>query len=262
MTLSIASWNINGVKARLETALAWLESREPDLVALQEIKSVDENFPREQFERLGYNVYTHGQKSFNGVALLSKTPLEDVSNGLKGDDEDIQARFIEGRYIGDNSSLRVMGIYLPNGNPVDGEKFPYKLRWMDRLIAHAEQALKLEEPFIILGDYNIIPSKHDVHAPENWWGDALYRPESLEKFRKLKNLGLYDAFEAADGRPHSYSFWDYQAGAWNKNHGIRIDHILMSPAAADLLETCWIDKEIRGEEKPSDHVPVCAKFML
>lgn len=262
MTLTITSWNINGIKARLETALAYLEQAQPDVIALQEIKSIDENFPNEPFERLGYNVYTHGQKSFNGVALLSKQPLDDVSSGLPGDESDEQARLIEGRISTNNGSLKVIGIYLPNGNPIDSEKFPYKLSWMDRLHAYAKQCMLEEEPFVIIGDYNIIPTEHDVHDAKSWWGDALYRPESREKFRLLQSLGLTNAFDVCDGRPHQYTFWDYQAGAWQKNNGIRIDHILMSPDATDLIQSCWIDKEIRGQDKPSDHVPICAKFGL
>ncbi len=262
MTLHIASWNINGIKARIDTLLAWLEAEKPDIAALQEIKSIDENFPKEQIEQLGYHVYTHGQKSFNGVALLSKFPLEDISRGLPGDEHDLQARLIEARAITENGAMRIIGIYLPNGNPVDTDKFPYKLSWMDRLHNYVKQALEEEEPLIIVGDYNIIPTENDVHDPKAWWGDALFRPESQEKFRAFKNLGLTDAFETSDGRPHQYTFWDYQAGAWQKNNGIRIDHILMSPEATDLFENCWIDKEIRGQDKPSDHVPICANFNL
>ncbi|WP_117396790.1 exodeoxyribonuclease III [Maritalea myrionectae] len=259
--MKIATWNINGIKARLNEVLYWLEEYKPDLVALQEIKSIDENFPREAIEELGYNVATHGQKSFNGVALLSLHPFDEVNRGLPGDDSDEQARFIETVISRPGGAVRVAGIYLPNGNPVDTEKFPYKLAWMDRLIDWAEDRLKLEEPFIILGDYNIIPTGADTHSAEAWWGDALFRPESLERFRSLSNLGFTDGLRAVNG-DEAYTFWDFQAGAWRRNNGIRIDHLMLSPQAADILETVEIHKDMRAREKPSDHVPVVGSFAI
>ncbi|WP_316862533.1 exodeoxyribonuclease III [uncultured Cohaesibacter sp.] len=254
--MRIATWNINGIKARHDNLVRWLEQEKPDIACLQEIKSVDEAFPRGAIEDLGYNVETHGQKGFNGVALLSRLPIEEVNRGLPGNDNDEQARFIEGLFATDRGPLRVISLYLPNGNPVDSDKYPYKLEWMDRLIAFAKDRLSLEEPFILSGDYNVIPTADDVHDHDAWWGDALYRAETLEKFRELKALGLTEAFRACNATPHLYSFWDYQAGAWQKNNGIRIDHHLMSPEAADLLASCSINKDTRGWEKPSDHVPV------
>ncbi|WP_127752600.1 exodeoxyribonuclease III [Devosia sp. 1566] len=253
--MRIATWNINGIKARLELLLQWLEQEKPDIVCLQEIKSVDEAFPRAEIEALGYHVETHGQKSWNGVAILSLMRFDEVTRGLPGDDEDEQARLIEGVFSVASGAIRVCNIYLPNGNPVDSEKFPYKLRWMERLTAFAEERLKFEEPFIILGDYNLIPAPIDAHHPENWWGDALYRPESLERFRTLVNLGFTDALRAVTAEP-SYTFWDFQAGAWRRNHGIRIDHLLLSPQAADRLDDVVVHKDVRGWDKPSDHVPV------
>jgi len=254
--MKIATWNINGVKARLDTVLAWLKEAEPEIACLQEIKSVDENFPREAIEELGYNVETHGQKSFNGVALLSKRPLEDVQRGLPGDDSDEQARFIEGTVSTDSGVLRVGCLYLPNGNPLGTEKFPYKLGWMDRLIAHAKRRLDDETPYLLLGDYNVIPDPVDAKNPENWGNDALFQPESRQKFRTLTHLGFTEAVRACTDAPETFTFWDYQAGAWQKNNGIRIDHILLSPQASDLMAGCGIDKHVRGWEKPSDHVPV------
>ena len=254
--MRIATWNINGIKARIDVLLAWLERDKPDVVCLQEIKSLDETFPAMEISGLGYQVETHGQKSFNGVALLSRHRLEDVTRGLPGDPDDEQARYIEGVVSTDKGAVRVGGLYLPNGNPVDSAKFPYKLSWMERLHAHAKDRLKYEEPFILAGDYNVIPTEQDVHDPDAWRGDALFQPESRAAFEKLKGLGFTDAIAATAPEPHSYTFWDYQAGAWQKNNGIRIDHMLLSPEAADRLRGTGITKDVRSWEKPSDHVPV------
>ncbi len=253
--MKIATFNINGIKARAEALPRWLDEAQPDVVMLQEIKSIDENFPREMFEERGYNVETHGQKSFNGVAILSKLPLEDVSRGLPGDDSDEQARWIEATVIG-KKALRICGLYLPNGNPVPGPKYDYKLAWMERLYDRARDLMASEEPALMAGDYNIIPQPEDAKRPDAWREDALFRPESRAAFRKILNLGFTEAFRARTQGPGHYSFWDYQAGAWNKNDGIRIDHFLLTPQAADLMRDCRIDSEIRGHEKPSDHVPV------
>ncbi len=258
--MQIATWNINGVKARLETAIAWLQEARPDVACLQEIKSVDENFPRTAFEDIGYNVYTHGQKGFNGVAILSLTPAEDIQRGLPGDDNDEQARYIEAVISAKQGICRVGCLYLPNGNPVDTEKFSYKLSWMDRLKQHAANQLTLEEPFLLLGDYNIIPEARDAANPSQWIDDALYRLESREKYRAITALGFTDAVRSANQDDGVYTFWDYQAGAWQRNNGIRIDHILMSPQATDLFSQCRIDSHIRGWEKPSDHVPVIVRL--
>ena len=254
--MKIATFNINGIKARIEALPAWLDTAQPDVALLQEIKSVDEGFPSEIFEERGYNVATHGQKSFNGVAILSKYPLEDVMRGLPGDDEDEQSRYIEATVMGDQTAVRLCGLYLPNGNPAPGPKYDYKLAWMARLHQRAEVLLSQEMPFVMAGDYNIIPQAEDAAKPESWRDDALFRIESRTAFRRLLNLGLTEAFRSREQGPGHYSFWDYQAGAWNRNNGIRIDHLLLSPQAADLLTDCQIDKEIRGGDKPSDHVPV------
>jgi len=253
--MKIASFNINGIKARINALPEWLIERAPDVVLLQEIKTVDEGFPAEIFEDMGYNVEVHGQKSFNGVAILSKLPLEDVCRGLPGDDTDTQARWIEATVMGQRP-IRVCGLYLPNGNPVPGPKYDYKLDWMARLYRRAEQLMASDEPALMAGDYNIIPQAEDAANPDVWREDALFRPESRAAWRKIVNLGFTEAFRAHHQGPEHYSFWDYQAGAWNKNHGIRIDHFLLTPRCADLLTDCQIDAEIRGREKPSDHVPI------
>ncbi|MDW3222175.1 MAG: exodeoxyribonuclease III [Paracoccaceae bacterium] len=254
--MKIATFNINGIKARINALPQWLDEAQPDIALLQEIKSVDDAFPTEIFEERGYNVETHGQKGFNGVAILSKHPLEDVTRGLPGDDSDEQARWIEATVMGDTHPIRVCGLYLPNGNPAPGPKYEYKLDWMARLLTHAERLLAEETPFLMAGDYNIIPQAEDAATPDTWREDALFRSESRAAFRKLLNLGLTEAFRARTQGPGHYSFWDYQAGAWNRNNGIRIDHFLLCPQAADMLTDCAIDKDVRGRDKPSDHVPV------
>jgi exodeoxyribonuclease III len=253
--MKIATFNINGIKARIEQLTGWLDAQQPDVALFQEIKSVDGNFPREIFEDRGYIVETHGQKSFNGVAILSKLPLEEVSRGLPGDAADEQARWIEATVMGDRP-VRVCGLYLPNGNPAPGPKYDYKLAWMERLKTRAEALLSAEEPAIMVGDYNVIPQDEDAARPEAWATDALALPQSRAAFRRILNLGFTEAFRARKLAPGHYSFWDYQAGAWNRNDGIRIDHVLMTPQAADLLRDCWIEREMRGQDKPSDHVPV------
>lgn len=254
--MRIASFNINGVKARLPALLKWLEEASPDVALLQEVKSIDEGFPREPIEDLGYNVETHGQKGFNGVAILSKRPIEDVSRGLPGDPEDEQARWIEATISGDERAVRVCGLYLPNGNPAPGPKYDYKLAWMERLHARAEDLIASEEIALMAGDYNVIPQAEDVHNPDQWTEDALYLPQTKAAWRRLLALGYTEAFRALNTAPLNYTFWDYQAGAWNKNNGIRIDHFLLTPQAADLLQDCQIDKTPRGGEKPSDHTPI------
>ncbi|MBO0662781.1 exodeoxyribonuclease III [Jiella sp. MQZ9-1] len=252
----IATWNINGVKARIDALVAWLETAAPDIACLQEIKSVDEGFPRQAIEDLGYHVETHGQKGFNGVALVSKDKPAEVLRGLPGDDSDEQARYMEGLWSINRRRLRVASIYLPNGNPLGSEKFPYKLAWMDRLIAHAERRLLTEDELVLAGDYNVIPMPIDAAHPKDWVDDALFQPESRGAWRRLVNLGLTDALRATTDAAKTYTFWDYQAGAWQKNNGIRIDHMLISPEVQDRLVSVGIEKHVRGWEKPSDHVPV------
>ncbi len=255
--MNIATWNINSIKARIDTAVAWVKEANPDALCLQEIKCESDAFPAGVFEDLGYNVIVHGQKTYNGVAILSKSKPEDVRRGLPGNDEDAQARYIEALIPSDSGMVRVASIYLPNGNPVGTDKYDYKLAWMDRLIAHARELLMLEEPLVLAGDYNVIPAVRDAKFPEAWVNDALFLPQSRAKFRTLQNLGLTDAVRAIlPDQPGVYSFWDYQAGAWQKDNGIRIDHLMLSPQAADRLQSARIDRHVRGWEKPSDHVPV------
>lgn len=259
--MKIATFNINGIKARSAALPAWLDSATPDIVLLQEIKSVDEAFPRDILEERGYQVETHGQKGFNGVAILSKHPLEDVTRGLPGDDSDEQARWIEATVVG-KTALRLCGLYLPNGNPAPGPKYDYKLAWMERLHSRARDLLADEMPAMMAGDYNVIPQDEDAKRPDAWRQDALALPETRAAFRRIVNLGFTDAFRARNQAAGHYSFWDYQAGAWNRNDGIRIDHLLLSPQAADLMTDCGIDAEIRGHDKPSDHVPVWVELDL
>ncbi|MEK1854395.1 MAG: exodeoxyribonuclease III [Phyllobacterium sp.] len=254
--MKIVTWNINGVKARIEVLTTWLQESDPDIVCLQEIKSVDESFPRFELEALGYHVETHGQKGFNGVAILSKKTPDEVTRGLPGDDADEQARFIEAVFSTEKGAVRVASLYLPNGNPIDTAKFPYKLGWMARLERWAEDRLTLEEPLILAGDYNVIPEAIDAKIPEAWVNDALFQPETRQAFRRLENLGFTDAVRSVTEDGGTYTFWDYQAGAWQKNNGIRIDHFMLSPEAANLLESASIEKHVRAWEKPSDHVPV------
>jgi exodeoxyribonuclease III len=253
--LIIATWNVNSVRQRTEHLLRYLRDVKPDVLCLQELKCVDEAFPHAEVEAEGYNASVHGQKGFNGVAILSKAPIE-AASGLPGDTDDAQARYIEAVIPNGAGIVRVASIYLPNGNPPETAKYIYKLAFMDRLIAHAKQLLALEEPFVLAGDYNVIPEPRDCADPAAWEGDALFLPQTRARYRSLLNLGLTDALRATTDDPQLYTFWDYQAGAWQRDKGIRIDHILLSPRAADRLIEVTIDKERRGEDKPSDHVPI------
>jgi exodeoxyribonuclease-3 len=254
--MRIATWNVNSVRQRLEHLLVWLKERSPDIVCLQEIKCQDEAFPREPIEALGYHVVTHGQKTFNGVALLSRFPFEETRPRLEGDDDDLHARFLESLVMHGKTPLRVACLYLPNGNPPGTDKYQYKINWMKRLLKYSKENLKHEQPLVLAGDFNVIPTADDVHNPAAWAGDALFLPETRREFRALLNLGLTDAIRAVSDQPGQYTFWDYQAGAWPKNNGIRIDHLLLSPQASDRLVDAGIDRHVRGWEKASDHVPV------
>ena len=254
--MKIATFNINGIKARLPRLLEWLDEFSPDVACLQEIKSIDENFPRLELEEKGWFVETHGQKSFNGVALISKHPIENILRGLPGHDgqpyeADEQARYIEATIKG----IRIASIYLPNGNPRPGPKFDYKLEWMDRLITHAGRLLASEQPTVLAGDYNVIPHDEDCYNPSAWTEDALTQPESRARLRSIVNLGYLDAIRQINPVGAMYSYWDFQRGAWQKDNGIRIDHLLLSPQAADRLKDSGIDRTPRGKEKPSDHTP-------
>jgi exodeoxyribonuclease III len=254
--MKITTWNINGVKARIDSALTYLRQEAPDVICFQEIKSIDENFPAEMFEELGYNVAVHGQKGFNGVAILSKLPFDEVTKGLPGGGGDEQARFIEASVSVPSGVVKVASIYAPNGNPIASDKFSYKLAWLQRLETHTRALLAAEVPAVLAGDYNIIPEPEDAKRPEAWTGDALFQPESRAAYRCLLNDGLTDAVRLCHPETGVYTFWDYQAGAFQKDDGIRIDHLLLTPQAADRLSSAGIDRFARGWEKPSDHVPV------
>lgn len=256
--MKIATFNVNGIRARLPRVLDWIDDCSPDVALLQEIKCQDTVFPAEEFEDKGYNIVVHGQKSFNGVAILSKFPIEDVVRGLPGSDDD-QARWIEATII-DKTAVRVCCLYLPNGNPAPGPKYDYKLSWMETLEDRAKKLIEDEEPALLAGDFNVIPERQDARSPENWEKDALFLHETRTAWRKIVNLGFADAFRLKCNRPLNYTFWDFQGGAWNRNDGIRIDHFLLNSQCADILEDCQIDKHVRGEEKPSDHVPIWVKL--
>ena len=253
----VASWNVNSVRLRVPLIQQWLRQRAPDIVCLQELKCQDKDFPTEAFSELGYNSLVWGQKAYNGVALLSKMPLEDVRRGLTDEPETEDARYLEAFALVEGMPLRIGGLYAPNGNPAPGPKFDAKLAWMQRLRARAQTLLQQEEMVVLLGDYNIIPADEDVYAPEQWRDDALCRPQARALWRTLLHDGFSDAVAHAwRGKARPYTFWDYQGGAWRKDNGLRIDHALLSPQASDCLHAVGIDKEWRGEPKPSDHVPV------
>jgi exodeoxyribonuclease III len=258
--MRIATYNVNSVNARLPNVLEWLVEANPDVVCLQEIKCESVKFPLTALEDAGYNCVISGQKSYNGVAILSRHPVELAQNRLPGEVEDEQARYLEVEVAFEGKAVRVACLYCPNGNPIGTEKFDYKLRWMDRLQSHVAQLLTYEEPLVLAGDWNIIPRYGDCYDPRAWASDALFQPESRAAWRRLLNLGLTDAFMAVDGAEHAYTFWDYQAGAWPKDHGIRIDHFALSAQAADCLESVKIWRTARAKEKASDHVPVSADF--
>jgi exodeoxyribonuclease-3 len=261
MNLSIATWNVNGIRARKDTFLDWLKVNSPDILCLQEIKCVNDDFPSQEIEEFGYKCYVNGQKSFNGVAILSKYELTKITFNLDEDKIDEQARFIEATLeLANNYNIIINCIYLPNGNPYPSEKFDYKLRWMDQLICRAKENISKEIPYIILGDFNIIPTEKDVYDYTRWTEDALFRIESKKKYRELCNLGLYDAHEFMNKGNVDFTHWDYQGGAWEKNHGIRIDHILLSASACSIICKFNTDSETRSLEKPSDHVPVLVNF--
>ncbi|MCF8495316.1 MAG: exodeoxyribonuclease III [Alphaproteobacteria bacterium] len=252
--MKIVTWNVNSIGMRLEHVLRFLREESPDILMMQELKTL--TCPTTEFEALGYSSHALGQKAYNGVAILSKAPIILMQDRLSGEDADEQARYLEAEIKG----LRIINIYAPNGNPLPSEKFDYKLRWLARLQMRLQHLIQGGVPFVIGGDFNIIPEAKDCHDPKTWMDDALYRIESRQKFRALLNLGLTDAFRIQNSNGGHYSFWDYQAGAWPRNHGIRIDHFLLSPLIADRMRSCRIEAAPRGWEKPSDHVPVIVEL--
>ena len=261
--MKIASWNVNSVKVRLPHLLDYLKSAQPDVLCLQEIKCPAEDFPQLEVQALGYRVEAIGQRAYNGVALISKEPARDIVCGLPEPGDDDQARYIEAAFTGAaGGEVRVASIYLPNGNPIDTGKFTYKLAWMDRLLGHAQALLRRELPFVLAGDYNICPADEDVYDPIALRDDALCQRESRARFRALLYLGLTDSYRAFHREPHSYTFWDYQAGRWNRDEGLRIDHLLLSPHAADRVTACEIDKSPRGKDRASDHTPIWCELAV
>ncbi len=253
----VATWNVNSIKVRLPLVLDWLERAAPDALLLQEIKCPTEAFPSEPFRERGYLCTVAGQKAYNGVAILSKTPLSDLRSSLPGDADDTQARYLEATT---QDGIRLACLYAPNGNPVDSEKFSYKLAWMDRLAARARAMIAEGASFLLAGDFNVIPEDRDVFDPQAVAADALIQPPSRARYRTLLNLGLVDAFRARHAEAVAYSFWDYQGGAWPRNQGMRIDHILLSPDLADRLTDAGIDRGPRGADKASDHTPVWCRI--
>jgi exodeoxyribonuclease-3 len=260
--VKIASWNVNSVKARLPHLLAYLQDAQPDVLCLQEIKCLTDDFPLLEIAGLGYRVEAHGQRAYNGVALLSREPARAVIHGLPGYNDE-QARYIEATFGGsDGSEVRVASAYVPNGNPTGTDKFAYKLAWMEGLVGHTQELLRREVPFVIAGDYNVCPADEDVYDPVAWRDDALCRLETRSRYRTLLHLGLTDAYRVFHREPHRYTFWDYQAGRWNRDEGLRIDHLLLSPQAADRVVSCEIDKSPRGKERASDHTPIWCELTL
>lgn len=248
--MKIASWNVNSIKARLEHVRDWLDAAKPDILMIQELKGLE--FPEAEMEACGYKAAFVGQKAYNGVAILSRAPVEVLSRALPGDDGDEQARYLEA----DCGDFRLINIYLPNGNPIGSDKFAYKLAWMDRLKARLAALRRDGVPVVLGGDFNVIPEERDCHDPGAWAGDALFQPESRARFRALLHLGFTDAFRVFHEEGGHYTYWDYQGGAWPANKGIRIDHFLLSPAAADRLKACHIDTAPRARERASDHTPI------
>ncbi len=255
--MRIATWNVNSIKARLEHVQAWLKEQKPDVLLLQELKCETSAFPSLEIEALGYKAHALGQKTYNGVAILSLHKMENIVEHLPEAGEDMQSRYIQA----DINGVRIASIYLPNGNPLPGEKFDYKLAWMKRLKAHAAALLESELPVVLGGDFNIIPEAIDVYDPKGWEADALFHPQSRAAWREILSLGYTEAFRALHPqKEHAYSYWDYQAGAWQRDFGLRIDHFLLSPETVDRMTNCFIDRTPRGKEKASDHTPVVVEI--
>lgn len=261
--MKIASWNVNSVKVRLPHLLDFLKNAQPDVVCLQETKCLDDEFPRLELQAVGYRTEALGQRAYNGVALLSREPAREVVRGLPNSGDDDQARYIAATFgDGNGGEVRVASLYVPNGNPVGTDKFAYKLQWLARLAAHTEDLLAREMPFVLAGDYNVCPTDEDVYDPVAWRDDALCRIEARSRFRALVHLGLTDAYRVFHREPHRYTFWDYQAGRWNRDEGLRIDHLLLSPQAADRVAACDIDKAPRAKERASDHTPIWCELAV
>jgi exodeoxyribonuclease-3 len=257
--MRIATFNVNGIGSRLPALLQWLAETQPDAVCLQELKAPQEKFPEAAINDAGYQAIWHGQKSWNGVAILARgvAPIE-TGRGLPGDPDDLQSRYIEAVVNG----VLIAGLYLPNGNPAPGPKFDYKLQWMERLIKHCVRLLDSGGPIILAGDFNVIPTEFDVYKPERWVDDALFRTETRAAFERLMALGWTDALRAMHPGEKIYTFWDYFRNAYGRDAGLRIDHLLLSPALAPALKAAGVDRDVRGREKPSDHAPVWVELDL
>jgi exodeoxyribonuclease-3 len=257
--MRIATFNVNGIGARLPALLQWLNETRPDVVCLQELKAPQEKFPEQAINDAGYGAIWHGQKSWNGVAILARdtTPTE-TGRGLPGDPEDVQSRYIEAVVNG----VIIGGLYLPNGNPAPGPKFDYKLKWFERLITHAAKLIDSGAPAMLAGDFNVMPTELDVYKPERWVDDALFRPETRAAFNRLLEQGWCDALRTMHPNEVIYTFWDYFRNAYGRNAGLRIDHLLLSPSLTPALKAAEVDREVRGREKPSDHTPVWVELDL
>jgi exodeoxyribonuclease III len=250
--MKIATFNVNGVNGRLSILLRWLSEAKPDVVCLQELKAAQEKFPEAAIQEAGYGAIWHGQKSWNGVAILARgaEPVE-TRRGLPGDRDDMHSRYLEAAVNG----LLIGCLYLPNGNPAPGPKFDYKLRWFGRLTSHAKELLATDMPVVLAGDFNVMPTELDVYNPERWEGDALFRPEVREAYKRLLQQGWTDAVRKLHPDERIYTFWDYFRNAWGRNAGLRLDHLLLSPSVAGRLMGAGVDREVRGWEKASDHAP-------
>ena len=258
--MKISTWNVNSIRARIDNIKKYLKSSSPDIVLLQEIKTEEQNYPFEVIKKLGYISYVKGQKSYNGVSILSKKKLNEITTDLPGD-KTKQSRFISTRIKIKNTKVDLINVYVPFGNPVDTEKYFYKLNWLDLLIKFLEKKFKEGNSIIISGDFNIIPEEIDVYNPEKYLNDALFRLEIRKKFWELINLGLNDSFRSVNKKGGNYTFWDYMKGSWQKNNGLRIDHILISNTLVDMVKKVEIKKNIRNQLKPSDHVPIECTFI-
>jgi len=257
--IRIASWNVNSIRARMDVLSKWLKEKKYDVIFIQETKVQDHEFPIDDIKNIGYEAIFLGQKSYNGVAILSKEKINIVNKNLPGDKSDDQARFLTSKI----KDIELICIYLPNGNPIDTEKFPYKLKWMKRLTSYIKKNIDENKKFILAGDFNVIPKEIDVHNPESWKDDALFHEDTLKKFWLMMNLGLTDAYRAINGEKVEYTFFDYKrATNFINNKGLRIDHFLLPPSMVDKLGKCYIDSNLRGLEKPSDHVPIVCEFNL